>query len=65
MPNKNQQICPLFPDVACPQGKKASEECRVRINGDFDAVAQFKDLLLLHCGIYRSQQQKESRSSAK
>jgi len=53
-------MCPLFPEVVCPQGKKAREDCRVRINGDFDAVAQFKDLLLLHCAVYRTQQQNES-----
>ena len=38
MNKQKQAMCPLFPDVPCPQGEEASEECRVRVNGDFDPV---------------------------
>jgi hypothetical protein len=55
MPSKKLQMCPLFPDRVCPKGKKASTACSVRINGDFDTVAYFKDLLLMHCAIHVQQ----------
>jgi hypothetical protein len=62
MPSKKRQRCPLFPESECPQGKKASNACRVRINGDFDPVAYFKDLLVMHCALYAARQQKEIKS---
>jgi hypothetical protein len=50
--SKKWQICPLFPERKCPQGTLASNACQVRINGDFDPMAYFKDLLVMHCAIY-------------
>ena len=61
MVHKKQPMCPLFPDNACPQGKKASNACKIRINGDFDPVAYFKDLLVMNCAINIRQRQKENR----
>ncbi len=65
MVHKKQQMCPLFSDNVCPQGKKSSNACKVRINGDFDPVAHFKDLLVMHCAIYINQQQKENQKKAR
>lgn len=56
---KENQMCPLFPEIACPRGKEAAAACSVRINGQFDPVTDFKDLLVMHCAIYRSEQQRK------
>ena len=61
MVHEKPQRCPLFRDHVCPQGEKASNACQIRINGDFDPVVYFKDLLVMHCAIYNSQHQKENR----
>ncbi len=55
MSEPKQAMCPLFPDVVCPQGEKASAECSVRVNGEFDPVLYFRDELVIHCAIYQSQ----------
>jgi hypothetical protein len=62
MTAKIGQKCPLFPGNECPRGKKESEACRVRINGDFDPLLYFKDLLLLHCALNAGRQQKEVKA---
>ena len=48
--------CPVFPDMPCPQGQEMSEACTVRINGDYDPMADFRDHLLVHCAINQNQQ---------
>jgi hypothetical protein len=63
MSRRKQQRCPLFPENICPQGEKASKACTVRINGDFDPIAQFKDLLVMHCAIAIEQQNKNSKKA--
>ena len=59
MSNENKAMCPLFPDIECPQGAKASEQCRVRVNGEFDPVLYFRDELIMHCAIYQNQMNSE------
>ena len=44
-------MCPLYPDLTCPQGDKAGKACEVRVNGDFDPVLYFRDQLVVHCAI--------------
>jgi hypothetical protein len=61
MVHKNRPRCPLFPENVCPQGEKSSNACKIRINGEFDPVAYFKDLLVMHCAIKIRQRQKENR----
>ena len=56
MIKEKKTMCPLFPEMICPQGKKASEACEVRVNGDFDPVLYFRDELVMHCAIYRKEQ---------
>lgn len=56
MNKEKKAMCPLFPEMACPQGKEASQECEVRVNGDFDPVLYFRDELVMHCAIYRKEQ---------
>ena len=63
MNEQKQAMCPLFPDVPCPQGEEASEECRVRVNGDFDPVLYFRDELMMHCAV--SQSEHKSADSVK
>jgi hypothetical protein len=53
-------FCPVFPDLICPQGKEMSDACSVRINGNFDPMLDFRDLLLLHCALYQNQQEANS-----
>jgi len=60
MKQEKEQMCPLFPDMPCPQGKEASEACSVRINGNYDPVNDFRDHLLMHCALHRNQQRLEN-----
>jgi hypothetical protein len=60
MVNKKSSMCPLFPDLICPQGEEVSNACSVRITGDFDPIAYFRDHLLLHCALYQNQQIEEN-----
>ena len=61
--DENQvHYCPLFPDLICPRGKDAAVQCEVRVNGNFDPVSYFKDYLVMHCAIFRSQQETEKAS---
>ena len=60
MNKRENQMCPLFPDMTCPRGEQASEECAVRVNGDFDPVAFFRDQLLLHCALYQNENQNKN-----
>ena len=57
MSEEKKHICPVFPEMICPQGKKMSEACTVRINGDFDPMIDFRDHLLLHCAIFQNEEQ--------
>jgi len=52
-------MCPLFPEIECPQGVQASEQCSVRVNGEFDPVLYFRDELIMHCAIYQNQMKSE------
>jgi hypothetical protein len=54
---KKKTMCPLFPDLVCPQGEKMSKTCAIRINGDYDPLIYFRDHLLLHCALYQSEQE--------
>jgi hypothetical protein len=54
MSESKKHLCPVFPDMICPQGQEMSNACTVRINGDFDPMADFRDHLLLHCAIFQS-----------
>ena len=54
MGNKKNVMCPLFPDVPCPQGKEAADQCQVRFEGDYDPVKDFKDYLFMDCAIMRA-----------
>ncbi len=56
MSQTKQAMCPLFPDLPCPQGIEAGKECSVRVNGEFDPVLYFRDDLVMHCAIYQNQQ---------
>ena len=61
MNSKSIQMCPLFPDMPCPKGKEASQECSVRVNGNFDPVAYFRDQLILHCALYQNEKQNQEK----
>ena len=65
MEQKDKQKCPLFPDMLCPQGEKASEECTIRINGNFDPIYYFRDQLIVHCALNQSQKNLKSSSKSK
>ena len=59
MAKNKKHICPVFPDMPCPQGQEMSEACTVRMNGDFDPMLDFRDHLLLHCAINQNEQAKK------
>ena len=62
--SKNKvHLCPVFPDMICPQGEEMSKACSVRINGNFDPMLHFRDHLLLHCALYQNQQHSENLNS--
>jgi hypothetical protein len=57
MSEGKKHICPVFPEMKCPQGSEMSDACMVRINGYFDPMADFRDLLLLHCALFQNEKQ--------
>ena len=59
MSEEKVYMCPLFPDQPCPQGKQAADECKVRVNGDYDPVTDFKDLLVMHCALHKENENSE------
>jgi len=65
MKDNYPQKCPIFPDLVCPQGPKASQACTVRVSGDFDPVLYFKDHLIVHCAIHRNQERIAKETSQK
>jgi hypothetical protein len=62
MSSIENQMCPLFPDMPCPKGKQAKKECSVRVNGNFDPVAFFRDQLLLHCALSQNEKQNKNET---
>ena len=65
MVRDNRQMCPLFPDKPCPQGKEAREKCEIRINGDFDPVLYFRDELVLHCALHQAYEHEHPEPAGK
>jgi len=63
MVEEKVHMCPVFPDLVCPQGLEMSEACSVRVNGNFDPMVDFRDHLLLHCALYQNQQLSENTNS--
>ena len=61
MSDEKIHMCPLFPEQPCPQGKEAADACAVRVNGDYDPITDFKDLLVMHCAIHKSNQSREEK----
>jgi len=59
MENGTSKMCPVFPDLVCPQGEKMSAACAIRVSGNYDPMIYFRDHLLLHCALYQSQKDKE------
>jgi hypothetical protein len=64
MSKQQKAMCPLFPDVECPQGAAASKKCNVRVNGEFDPVLYFRDELIMHCAIYQNKMKSEKDNKA-
>ena len=56
MEKEKSHICPVFPDLICPQGKEMSNACTVRISGNYDPMLYFRDHLMLYCALYQNQQ---------
>jgi len=60
MQDKASAMCPVFPDLVCPQGEEMQAACTVRISGNYDPLLFFRDHLLLHCALYQNQKQEEN-----
>ena len=59
MKDRTSPMCPVFPDLECPQGEEMSHACSVRISGNYDPMLYFRDHLLLHCALHRNQTHEE------
>ena len=59
MPKKKEDMCPLFPDVPCPQGKNIADACKVRMDSGYDPVTDFKDYLFMNCAIHRAHENED------
>jgi len=57
----NNVMCPLFPDMVCPQGNKSADACKIRLEGDYNPLSDFKDYLIMNCAIQRAKE-KENKS---
>ena len=55
-----QAMCPLFPDMPCPQGQESAESCKVRMEGDYNPLSDFKDYLFMNCALQRARENDES-----
>ena len=62
MTASKEAMCPLFPDVVCPQGAEAAESCNVRLHGDYDPMMDFKDYAFMNCAIRRAREQEEGNT---
>ncbi len=54
MSKENVSMCPLFPDMPCPQGKDKSESCKVRMNAGYDPMTSYKDYVFMNCAVRRA-----------
>ncbi len=61
MKNKKEAMCPLFPDVKCPQGHDAADACQVRQHGDYDPMSDMRDYLYMNCAIQRANEQRSNK----
>ncbi len=61
MQKKEQAMCPLFPDVVCPQGDEAAEACDVRMHADYDPMTDFRDYAFMNCAVRRAREQEEGK----
>jgi hypothetical protein len=61
MKTKNQALCPLFPDVVCPQGPDVADACHIRQKGDYDPMSDFRDYLYMNCAVNQANKQYQSR----
>ena len=56
MSKSKQAMCPLFPDMPCPQGYDSAEACKVRMDSDFNPLSHFKDYLFMNCALQRARE---------
>jgi len=61
MSEQKDDYCPFFPDMHCPQGRDKAEQCQVRMQSDFDPVADFKDYQVMECAIFRSKNMQDNK----
>ncbi len=59
MQKNEEAMCPLFPDVVCPQGDEAADACNVRLQTDYDPMTDFRDYAFMNCAIRRAREQEE------
>lgn len=65
MSKKTIEMCPLFPDMPCPQGKNASEACYIRRDSNYDPLVDFKDYFMLNCALHRIEEEKVKKMKRK
>lgn len=63
MKKEKETMCPLFPDVKCPQGQKAVDACQVRQDGDYDPMSGFRDYLYMNCAVQRAHEQNDEKQN--
>jgi hypothetical protein len=62
MQNSNQVMCPLFPDMPCPQGNESADACKVRLRGDYNPLSDFKDYLIMNCAIQQAKENEKNKN---
>lgn len=56
MSKSNKAMCPLFPDMPCPQGHESAKSCQVRLDNNFNPLSDYKDYLFLNCALQRAKE---------
>lgn len=60
MPKSKKAMCPLFPDIPCPQGHDSAESCKVRMEGNYNPLSDFKDYLFMNCAMQRARESEKN-----
>ncbi|MBN1407191.1 MAG: hypothetical protein JW956_05360 [Calditrichaceae bacterium] len=59
MSRSKPAMCPLFPDMPCPQGQDSADACKVRMEGDLNPLLNFRDYLFINCALQRAKENEQ------
>ena len=64
MSKSKQAMCPLFPDIPCPQGHDSADACKVRVEGELDPLENFRDYLFMNCALQRAKENESKKGKS-